>query len=138
MTEIILLRGSRHEVHECITCGVVYTLPEAVANHSREQGGFHHCPSGHSQGWTKDKSEIERLRRERDRLKQNEARLIEEAREADQKLIKAEQATKRLKKRVAAGVCPCCKRTVRQLHDHMASKHPGYVAENVVPIGKRA
>jgi hypothetical protein len=28
---------------------------------------------------------------------------------------------------VAAGVCPCCKRTVKQLAAHMKEKHPEFV-----------
>ena len=32
----------------------------------------------------------------------------------------------RQKKRAAAGVCPCCNRTFKQLARHMERKHPNY------------
>jgi uncharacterized Zn finger protein (UPF0148 family) len=32
----------------------------------------------------------------------------------------------KLKKRSAAGVCPCCNRTFKQLANHMAQKHPDF------------
>ncbi len=33
----------------------------------------------------------------------------------------------RVKRRVAHGVCPCCKRTFKQLSAHMKTKHPDFV-----------
>jgi hypothetical protein len=32
----------------------------------------------------------------------------------------------RIKKRVAAGVCPCCNRSFKDLARHMAGQHPDY------------
>lgn len=138
MTDVVLLRGSRHELHECITCGVVYTVPESVCNEQRRGGGYHSCPNGHQQGWGKGNTELDRLRRERDRAVQEQARLEQEAREAAERAAKAEAATKRLEKRVAAGVCPCCHRTVSQMKKHMATKHPEYVADNVLALKRPA
>jgi uncharacterized small protein (DUF1192 family) len=36
----------------------------------------------------------------------------------------------RTKKRVAAGVCPCCNRTFENLARHMAGEHPGYAGKD--------
>lgn len=140
MTETVFLRGQRHEISECITCGVVYTVPQIVMTKQRELGGYHHCPNGHQQGWSKDGSELERVRRERDRLKQETARLEEEARAAQDAEQKAVQSLKRHKKRSASGTCPCCKRTFSALAAHMKTQHPEFIAETgakVIPL-KRA
>jgi hypothetical protein len=34
--------------------------------------------------------------------------------------------TTRIKNRIAAGVCPCCNRTFKNLARHMGNKHPDY------------
>lgn len=137
----VAIGGHRHVVSNCITCGVTYTVPEPMWDRQRRESGFHHCPNGHSQGWSKTDSETEVLRRAKDRAVQEQARLADVAREADEHAVKAERSAQRLKKRAAAGVCPCCHRTVGQMRRHMASKHPGYVAENganVVSLKARA
>lgn len=86
------------------------------------------------------------MRRERDIAKQQLARAEDEKREAiaraeraTKKADKAEAARKRVVKRAAVGVCPCCTRTVHQLARHMKTKHPEFVVQettNVVPIKK--
>lgn len=140
--EVILIGGERHVVTQCGTCAVWHTVPEIVYESHRREGGFHHCPNGHQRGWDKGTDAIERenTRRERDRLKQETARLEEERSEAVARAEKAERATKRLKKRTAAGTCPCCQRTFANMAEHMKHQHPEFVSETgakVVPI-KRA
>jgi hypothetical protein len=122
---------------------VVYTVPLALIEHQRKEGGHHTCCNGHSQGWGKGETEMDKLRRERDRAIQQQARLEDEKREALAKAARevaaAQKETRRLKKRASVGVCPCCTRTVSQLARHMKMKHPEFVAEettNVVPIKK--
>lgn len=117
-------------------CGISFAVPSWWDRGKRETHTTFYCPNGHGQNYLAA-SETETLRRERDRLKQNAARLEDEKREAEERAAKAEAATKRLKKRVAAGVCPCCNRTVSQMQKHMAAKHPDYVKSNVVEL-KRA
>lgn len=121
---------------DCITCGVRYTVPQNMWNKQRREGGFHHCPNGHSQGWGKGDTEMDKLRRERDRLKQEAARLEDDARHArfvaEHQGRRAAafkgQATK-LRKRVKAGVCPCCNRTFQNLQQHMKGQHPDWQPE---------
>lgn len=126
--------GAAYTFSECITCGVTYAVPSTMWDTQTKLGGFHHCSNGHRQGWDKEHSENEKLRRERDRLKQQTAQLEDEAREARVRAERAEAATKRLKKRTAAGTCPCCKRTFSNMNIHMRKEHPQFVAENVVQI----
>lgn len=139
---LMAILGTPCEAHHCISCGVVYVVPQAVIEQHRQKGGYHHCSNGHAQGWDKDGSENEKLRRERDRLKQQAARLEEEKADARRAAEIAEQETEterkkvaRLRKRATAGVCPCCNRTVRQMALHMKTKHPSY---NVVPLKSTA
>lgn len=54
------------------------------------------------------------------------ARLAEAAREAE-----------RLRRRTAAGVCPCCNRSFVQLARHMKTKHPDHVEKPPTPPRKR-
>jgi hypothetical protein len=96
------------------------------------------CPNGHPWVYAAGESDFDKLRRERDRLTQRIAEKDDEI--AHQKLLR-EEAEKsaaarkgvitRLKNRASAGVCPCCNRTVLQMARHMATKHPGFKAEEV-------
>lgn len=131
---------------KCIQCGVGIWLTAEQYDHLIRSHQNFHCIWGHSQHFTEDIGEAAKLRRERDALKQDQARLIEERdaaqrREARQR-ERAEHnqrsanaykgvATK-LKKRAVAGVCPCCNRHFRELERHMASKHPAFAAAPVV------
>ena len=141
--EVVILGGTRHVVIQCGTCGVLHSLPEVRYDSAYREGGFWTCPNGHSRGWKDgaDKSELDNVRRERDRLKQQQARLEEEASEARQRADKAEKANRRLKKRAAAGTCPCCQRTFANMSEHMKHQHPEYVEQTgakVVPIKRSA
>lgn len=129
MTEIIIIRGTRHVVWECKTCGCVSTVPEAMHDQQHAEGGFHHCPSGHAWGWTKEKSERGQLRLERDRLKQQVAERDDEIARQVTMRKQTEGKLGRIKKRVKHGVCPCCNRTFENLGRHMATKHPTFTAD---------
>lgn len=136
----ISIRGTVCVIADCIVCGVAFTVPAVVYRQQRESGGHHSCPNGHSQGWNKDGCENARLRRERDNLKQQMARVEDERRQAQQseeaqraRAMKAESAAKRLAKRASAGTCPCCQRTFSNMGHHMKTKHPDFGAE-VVPL----
>lgn len=136
MSETITIRGQVHSVWTCRTCGCTSTVPVEMENELRLRGGYRHCPSGHAWGWSKETSEVEQIRRERDRLKQESARLEQEKRDAWasanaqlDRAMKAEAANKRLKKRASAGTCPCCSRSFANMAEHMKKQHPTFVAE---------
>jgi hypothetical protein len=128
-------------VGPCCRCKSEMWLPQALydaANHGKGAITFY-CAYGHSQVFAQGESEAEILRRERDRLKQQMAyhedtiRELAKERDAARATAKAlAKATKSLKTRAAAGVCPCCHRTVSQMKRHMQSKHPNFInAEEV-------
>lgn len=124
-----LVDGIWYAATDCITCGVRFFVPLSMYNRAKENSGFFSCPSGHSQGWPKGEAEIDRIRRERDLLKQKMARVEDEKREAERQVETARRETARLRRRVSHGVCPCCARTFVNLARHMKSKHP-----EIVPI----
>lgn len=136
MTETVRLFGITCAVQECITCGIPFTVPLTVLEQHRRCGGYHHCPSGHSQGWSKDRSREGQDKRELDRLRQQQAQWDDERRELQRaadverrRSAAARGQVTKLKKRAAAGVCPCCNRTFQDLQRHMSNKHPAFVSE---------
>lgn len=74
----------------------------------------------------------DKLRRERDAAVQREETIRKQRDDAKRSLAKEQRSKARLKKRVAAGVCPCCHRTVSQMARHMATKHPDYANTSTV------
>ncbi len=132
MSEVILIRNSRHVVWECRTCGCISTVPEVMNDQKAAEGGFRYCPSGHAWGWTTETCERERLRSERDRFKQQIAERNDEIERQTAMRKKAEGKLGRMTKRINHGVCPCCNRTFENLARHMKSKHP-----NVVPLEQK-
>lgn len=101
---------------QCGSCGVWHSLPKAMYDKCVEEGGYWHCPNGHSRGYKEGKHEREAVRRERDQLKQRLA-------QRDEELAKLRRATERQKKRIANGVCLDCNRTFSNLARHMKTKH---------------
>ena len=114
----------------CCACGVFFGLGSGFREQRLSDGTNFYCPNGHPQHYTENvKSLLEKAR--------EEARQERIRRQATRDLLDSEQrshaATRghltRQKKRAAAGVCPCCKRTFKELARHMKSQHPEYVKE---------
>ena len=108
----------------CGTCGVVHAIPKAMHDRCVEEGGFWHCPNGHSRGYREGKHEREKVERERNQLKQENARLQTMLSAAVHNRVQAEKSLTKLRRRTHAGVCPCCKRTFANVARHMKIKHP--------------
>lgn len=120
----------------CGECGGTYAINEMYHNHKRVSGGCWHCPYCDC-WWGFVESENEKLRKQ---LKAKEYQLVRERATADQRITglrsRAEQAERertaeraaktRLKKRAAAGICPCCNRQFSDLQSHVAEKHPEF------------
>ena len=136
MPEILVIHGQRMEVSQCGICGVVYTVPEIIQDYHRRHGGFSYCPNGHQWGWRQDDCEEARTRRERDLLKQQLAQKNDEIAALQERVKREEDASSRLRKRAAAGVCPCCHRSFAALARHMKAKHPNFSSTNGVNVDK--
>lgn len=78
----------------------------------------------------------DKLRRERDAAVQREETIRRQRDDAQESLAKEQRAKVRLRKRIAAGVCPCCHRTVSQMARHMKTKHPDFTALNRAGVNR--
>lgn len=137
---------------KCVECGVaVWMLQQTKDDLIRSRRDFY-CVFGHVQVFAIARSvsdQLQAMRLERDRLKQNEAKLrddVEDAKRAterqraraDQNLRSARAfkgAATRVRTRVAGGVCPCCNRTFAALTEHMKKQHPDYPRAPLVKNG---
>lgn len=119
----------------CCQCGIPFAVTNDFQERRYQDHQWFYCPAGHPQRYTgeSDREKIKRLEKkvEQEKLARLDAEL---AREMEQQQRKAaERELKRTKKRVAAGVCPCCNRSFVQLQRHMTTKHPEYTQEKVIP-----
>lgn len=120
----------------CFRCGIRFDVPAKWKAARLNDKTTFYCPNGDAQHFTE--SELDRVRRERDRLKQQIAERDDSIARARQRADAAERSASvrkgvitRLKRRAAAGVCPCCNRTFENLQRHMSSQHPTFAAEEV-------
>lgn len=122
-------------IETCFKCDVRFGMPDGTYQTNiaqKEKGGFF-CPHGHSQVYVTGETEVTKLRRERDRLKQRIAYKDDAVREAEARAENEKRRASgfkgqvtRIKNRVSAGVCPCCNRTFENLARHMNSQHPKF------------
>ena len=114
---------------ECATCGITFYVTKEFDQRRRDDKNWFYCPNGHNQRYTE--SEADRLRRERDRLRQRDAYNQDKIRELEYSNRGLKGSITKMKKRTAHGVCPCCKRTFQNLAAHMSTKHPDYTKTDV-------
>lgn len=99
---------------DCCNCGVTFAFPQTLRDRLKANGEFFYCPLGHSQHFTR--TEAQRLRELLEQANRRNTELVDE-------VARAQRETKRIEKRIHAGVCPCCNRTFQNLARHMATKH---------------
>lgn len=107
-------------------CGIHLAVPDNLLRFAQNHKDHSiYCPIGHKfvfKDTFEEKLETERRRHQatRDLLHQEE---------------RSHVATRghltRQRKRVEAGVCPCCNRTFKQLAAHMKNKHPDFKPEEL-------
>jgi hypothetical protein len=112
------------EVHTCGECGVMWAMPVEMIAARRRDGKSFYCPNGHCRCFRE--TEADRLRRSLEHERSRSGR-IAAARDQAQASLRAQKGvTTKLRKRIAAGICPCCKRSFRDLGRHMAGQHPDF------------
>lgn len=123
------------EIQQCASCGCYFGVPSGFTANRRSDKGSFYCPNGHSMSY--NESELDRVRRERDRLKQGAAEKDDEIKrqrelrkETERKLVAAKGQMTKLRKRVSNGVCPCCNRTFADMARHMQTKHPEFIVDD--------
>ena len=116
----------------CPTCHMPHSFPRSLYDDLQRTKPNHtiYCPMGHRWHYNGE-NELDVELRKRQRAEQENARLAQEAASEARKRVAAEAKLKQHTKRTAAGLCPCCNRSFRQLKAHLKSKHPDY---NVVPL----
>ena len=116
---------SLRTIDHCSNCGITFAVPEGWYQVKRKDHTLFWCPNGHEQYYPAQ-SEEERLNKQVQELT-TRCESAHAAREQLQRRLRAQrgQAT-RLRKRIAAGVCPACHRHFAQLQSHMSTKHPAY------------
>lgn len=111
-------------VEECWVCGVHFGMTSTFQRKRSEDGKVFFCPAGCRISY--GESKVQQLERalEAERTRRQWER---DQREATERSLAAQkgQVTK-LKKRIGAGVCPCCNRHFTNVERHMASQHPDY------------
>lgn len=135
------------ETVTCATCGMLYAIPVGLVRSAKRWRGDRRdgkgwslcCPIGHVWHYVGENDE-QRLIRQRDEARDSRARLRAEldqmtSAERNQRAAKSRALTanRKLKHRVAAGVCPCCTRSFANLERHMASQHPDYPERKETP-----
>lgn len=118
---------------ECCTCGVLFAITKDLYDRCQRESGVgtgraFYCPNGHQQ-WYVGKSDEQKLREAQAELRaerDNAAFWKSEEAKRKRELAKAKREATALKKRTAAGVCPCCNRSFVQLARHMKGQHPDY------------
>lgn len=121
-------------VMECVSCGVTFGVPEEFDLGRRINRERFFCPNGHGQSYSE--SEADRLRRKLEAAKRDVEWQKSRVASMDKQLIAQRGVVTKLKKRIGAGVCPCCHRTFKQLAAHMAGQHPDYAEKPVAEKGR--
>jgi hypothetical protein len=105
-------------------CGVPMALPADAIRNARQTGNDLWCPTtGHRMSFD---SENDRLRKQLDRERARVTAVTDQLRAAERQTAAVKGQLTKTRKRAAAGVCPCCKRSFVQLTRHIATKHPDY------------
>lgn len=125
---IITLDSVQLDSITCYKCGVLFAIPKYLKQKLIESHDSFWCPNGHSQAfYGKTDYEVEKERNlalQATINQEKHARLVAE-KERDANI----RAITRLKRRAAAGVCPCCTRTFTNLANHMKTQHSDFMLE---------
>ena len=109
---------------DCPTCGCVFAVTEEFEGRRRKDGLCFYCPSGHSITYSGTRDD--ELRETKTALQSARAKIMalegEKHRLVNDLLDKVKES-KRVEKRIHAGVCPYCHRHFVALERHVANKH---------------
>ncbi len=117
-------------VVQCGVCDILFGLSQAKYDRCFNTGEGFFCPNGHN---FYSQPENARLRRELEQAKRIRTNLEGDVawEQREKGRIGAQlRATKgvvtKIRRRVANGVCPCCKRHFVNLKRHMSGQHPEF------------
>lgn len=136
MRQIQVTASTILETEVCPSCGMLFAMPARLRKQFRDDHSTFYCPSGHEQYYA-GKSDAEKAKERADQL----ARQLDNARArataAEDQAAAAERSKRalravntRTRKRIANGLCPCCRRSFANLAEHMAGQHPDYAGSD--------
>jgi hypothetical protein len=116
-------RTLRLVVVQCCECFIEYGIPDEMNQRALQKTSNVnvYCPNGHQWHYI-GKSLEEQLRA----AKAQAVQAADQQRAAERQVSAMRGEMTKLRKRAAAGVCPCCKRSFVNVRRHMTSKHPDY------------
>lgn len=128
-----MLFESEFAMITCAECGIHFAVPAHYQNCRAEDHKTFWCPNGHQQSYRRE-TEADKYKR----LYNDEAAKmvpLREKYEAEKRAhTRIKKKLKSVETRAAAGVCPCCNRTFKQLAEHMKSNHQGFMlTQGVTP-----
>lgn len=113
------------EVETCCKCHVQFAMTKELRRQRIKDGEVFHCPNGHGQHYAEsDEAKWEKALANAQsttdyyRNQEHVARL---------QLRAAKGQMTKLKKRMVAGLCPCCEKNFTNLKKHMDKAHPDFV-----------
>lgn len=116
------------ETETCCSCGMKFAMTSDFMRRRRDDHALFYCPAGHNQYYY-GKTEAQKLKEQLEQRAAEVARLNVRAVDAESKLGRVARAHKKMRKRIANGVCPCCNRTFQNLLRHMQTEHPDMTKE---------
>lgn len=135
----IVYTETKIHILECATCQIDFGIGADFMRRRRDDHAGFYCPNGHTNVYNRPSGSEERAtlaekeleaarslaQRESRRRQQAEA----DARTADYRARAAKGQLTKARKRMAAGVCPCCNRTFSNVVAHMAGQHPEFLEQ---------
>lgn len=109
----------------CCKCGLVFAMPSDFMRLRRDDHASFYCPAGHGQHYT-GATEAQKLKRDLERKEVELADARARANRLAEERNAAAKAHRKMRMRVANGVCPCCNRSFGNLRQHMHSEHPEF------------
>ena len=106
-------------------CHMDFGITPAFQRARRADHKTFYCPNQHS-NYYPQRSPEEQLRSQLKRSQAAETHLRDQLQSTEYSRRAEKAAKTRLKNRIAAGQCPCCRRTFQNVARHMAGQHPDF------------
>jgi hypothetical protein len=119
-------------VLECANCNIDFGIGADFEKRRRDDHQTFYCPNGHGnvfKGPSEAEKRAERAERDAEWYRARSEAWKDQAEAAERARAAQKGANTKLRKRIAAGVCPCCHRSFQNLHRHMSGQHPDYAED---------
>jgi hypothetical protein len=120
--------SSEFYLEHCYNCGVAFAFPVSFHKERKRDRLPFFCPNGHAQFYTKSAEQEVREQKE-----DMERTLQAKLNHANHRALVAEKAAKkaiadkrRVERRIAHGVCPCCNKAFADIANHILTEHKDF------------